>query len=92
MKESAVEKYLHERITEIGGTTRKWVSPNRCGVPDRICILPPGFVFFVEVKTDVGKLSVRQTREIASLKELGCLVYVVQGREGVDAMMREVGR
>ena len=92
MKESDVEKYLHKQIEGIGGTTRKWVSPGRVGVPDRICILPssPGFVFFVEVKTDKGKLSVRQEREIQTLRSFGVRVYIVKGFNGVDKLIQEL--
>jgi hypothetical protein len=92
VKESDIERYLDTRIKELGGTTRKFVSPGRVGVPDRICFLPSGFIFLVEVKMTKGKLSVRQEREIGSMRELGVLVYVVHGHNGVDAMMRELSR
>lgn len=87
MIEKDVEKYLHKRVTELGGTTRKWVSPGRAGVPDRICFLPTGKVFFVEVKTDKGKLSVRQSREIDELRGLGAEVYVAYGPSGVHEVV-----
>jgi len=87
-EENDVESYLHSQITKLHGTTRKWVSPGRAGVPDRICMLPEGRVFFVEVKTLSGKLSVRQKREMESLAELGCNVHTVYGRQGVDDFIR----
>lgn len=87
-EENAVERYLHQKIVALGGTTRKWVSPGHVGVPDRIVIVPEGRVFFVEVKTDKGKLSVRQQRELDSLVTLGCDCHVVQGHNGVDAFIR----
>ena len=40
VRENKVEKYLDEMIQSIGGITRKWVSPGRDGVPDRIVIVP----------------------------------------------------
>jgi len=84
MKESQVEKYLHKKIEELGGTTRKFTSPGRVGVPDRICFLPNGRVIFVEVKTNSGKLSVRQEREIEQLRSFGAECRVVRGHNGVD--------
>lgn len=84
--ESKVERYLHQRVTALGGTTRKWTSPGRAGVPDRICFLQ-GRVFFVEIKTDTGKLSVRQQREIDELKRHGAEVFVVYGVSQVSSLI-----
>jgi hypothetical protein len=84
MKESQVEKYLNEQVKSIGGITRKWSSPNRVGVPDRICFFPGGVVVFVEVKTDRGRLSVRQERELKELCSFGASCYVVKGARGVN--------
>ena len=86
--EARVEKYLHTRVTQLGGTTRKWTSPGRDGVPDRICILPGNIVFFVEVKTEGGKLTMRQTREHGELKRFNCEVYTVYGSNGVDQLIQ----
>ena len=88
-KESDVEKYLHQQVTKLGGTTRKWVSPNYVGVPDRIVILN-GSIEFVEVKTNTGKLSPMQEREIKRLREHGCQVHIVYGKEGVDLYIQEL--
>ena len=87
MRESAVERYLHDEFVKLGGTTRKWVSPGRVGVPDRICILPMGRIYFVEVKTDTGKMTMRQDREAESLKVLGCKVFTVWGVKGVNQLI-----
>lgn len=92
MRESDVEKYLHQCVTAAGGTTRKWVSPGRAGVPDRICFLPGGFVFFVEVKVEGGRTTTRQMREIESLRELGAICYVAHGKPGVDSIIAELIR
>jgi hypothetical protein len=90
MKEPAVELHLRKEIERLGGVCRKWVSPGHVGVPDRICFLPGAMVVFVEVKTDTGKLSVRQEREIATLRALNADVKVVYGIEGVDCLIREL--
>lgn len=90
MLESQVETYLRKQIELLGGICRKWTSPGHVGVPDRICLLPGGRVFFVEVKTDTGRLSTRQEREIEVMRGLGAEVHVVYGIEGVDCLMREV--
>lgn len=89
VRENKVEKHLDKEVTKLGGITRKWVSPGRDGVPDRIVIFK-GTVYFVEVKTQDGKLSYAQTREHIRLLDAGANVSTVYGDDGVDAWIREV--
>lgn len=89
VRENKVEKYLDSEVTKLGGITRKWVSPGRDGVPDRVCILE-GVVYFVEVKTTCGKLSVVQEREHARIEATGVSVFTVYGHEGVDTFISMV--
>lgn len=88
-RESDVEKHLHKLITAAGGTTRKWVSPNYVGVPDRIVIYK-GHVRFAEVKTQVGKLSSMQEREIKRLRDHGAVVDVVFGKKGAELYVEKL--
>ena len=94
-RENKVEDHLHKSIEKLGGTTRKWVSPGRAGVPDRIVI--PGKhrsgltgVFFCEVKTFDGDWSDQQLREHKRLRESGATVVTVFGHHGVDALIEEL--
>lgn len=89
VRERKVERYLDKKVTDAGGLTRKWVSTGRDGVPDRIAI-HRGNVFFVEVKTIDGKLSVMQEREHQRLIDKGANVSVVYGEEGVDIFIHEM--
>lgn len=88
IRENKVEKYLNDKLTALGGVTRKWVSPGRDGVPDRICILN-GTVWLVEVKTLGGELSKAQSREHARLSNAGAKVFTVYGEAGVDDFIKE---
>lgn len=92
VRERTVEQYLDMCVKSIDGygLTRKWVSPGRDGVPDRIVILN-GEVFFVEVKTVVGRLTSTQEREQKRLIDAGAKVFTVYGSEGVDKFIEEVG-
>ena len=59
--EKEIEKKLREMIERNGGRCLKWVCPGWAGVPDRLCLLPGGRIFFVETKRPRGgKLSRRQ--------------------------------
>lgn len=51
-------------------------------MPDRIVILP-GRVYFVELKTEKGRLSPIQKRQIKKLSDLGQKVFVLYGMEDV---------
>ena len=89
VRENKVEKYLDKQITELGGLTRKWVSPGRDGVPDRICIVDGRF-FLVEMKTVDGKCSPVQLREHTRLRDAGADVRVVYGEKSVDDFIRYI--
>lgn len=82
VRENKVEKYLDDEVKKLGGITRKWVSPGRDGVPDRI-VIHDGEIYFVEVKTIDGHLSTAQQREHFRLREAGANVYTVYGDKGV---------
>lgn len=88
-REAKVENYLNDCVCKRGGLTRKWVSPNQAGVPDRIVILN-GVVWFVEIKTINGRLSSRQAREHERLKKAGANVTTLFGKEDVDLFMRNL--
>lgn len=89
VRERKVEQYLDKCVKDAGGLTRKWVSPGRDGVPDRIVIYK-GQVWFVEVKTVDGVLSKNQEREHKRLDKAGAQVFTVFGEQGVDCWVREV--
>ena len=87
-RENKVEKHLDDEVKKLGGITRKWVSPGRDGVPDRIVIIN-GDVMFVEVKTVDGKVTPVQRREHERLTEAGGRVFTVYGETGVDCFLRD---
>ena len=57
MLEKQIERYLVDRVKAIGGVAYKFTSPAHRGVADRIVCLPDGQTWFVEVKTEGGRLS-----------------------------------
>lgn len=83
VRENKIERYLNERVTELGGLTRKWVCPGHRGVPDRIAVVA-GITWFVEVKTRDGSHFPQQTREIKKLRDAGAYVTTVHSHADVD--------
>lgn len=90
VRENKVERYLDTCVKERGGVTRKFTSPSHAGVSDRLCFLPGGELWLVEVKTVDGKESSAQQRERQRMLELGFRARIVYGDDDVDALMGEI--
>jgi hypothetical protein len=86
-RENKVERYLDDQVKQCGGLTRKWVSPGRDGVPDRIVVYD-GEIHLVEVKTTDGELSEVQEREHKRIRDKGVLVHTVYGHTGIDSFIK----
>ena len=84
MKESQVEQKLVRLVKARGGLSYKFTSPGNIGVPDRIVIKPNGEVWFVELKTETGRLSRMQEYQLNRLREHGCNAVVLYGPEEVE--------
>ncbi len=84
--EKEIEAKLKAMIERRGGLCLKWVCPGWLGVPDRICLVPGGHVFFVELKRPGGQRSKMQRWWARKLNELGFLHLWVQCAEDVTAL------
>lgn len=82
MRERDIEAKLRQAIEKDGGLFFKFVSPGNDGVPDRIAILPDGQIWFIELKTESGRLTPIQVWQIDRLRQLGVNVAVIRGKEG----------
>lgn len=84
--EKDIEKYLRLEIKKIGGLALKFVSPGFTGIPDRIILLPFGFIVFVEAK-DIGKkLRRRQEYVKKQFEDLGFKVYKIDNKQQVKEL------
>ena len=92
MKESELERILVEEVRKEGGRAYKWTSPGNDGVPDRIVIFPDGEIYFVELKTDTGRVSPQQKIQLNRLNGLGQKARIVRGTDGLIRFFRESGR
>lgn len=90
MKESAIEARLVRMVRERGGLCYKFVSPGNPGVPDRIIITPDGRTIYVELKTEVGRLSAIQKWQRRELEKRNIDVRVLKGLDQVKEFVREV--
>lgn len=90
MLEREIESFLVRNVKAMGGTAYKFVSPGNTGVPDRMVVLPGGKIVFVELKSETGRLSALQKRQVEGLKKLDCDVRVLYGIEQVKEFLKEV--
>lgn len=82
MKEIESEKTLERMLKNLVENTMKGLcvkllSQHMIGLPDRLCLLPGGRVFFVEVKTTGKKPRKIQEFVHRKLEALGFKVYVL---------------
>jgi hypothetical protein len=93
--EKTIERYLTQEVKKVGGESYKFTSPNRRGIPDRICIFPPfqqgmnGPVWFIECKSTGQKLSPLQENELRRLANLGQLAAVIDSKAQVDSLIKK---
>jgi len=59
-------------------------------VPDRIVITPGGTVYFVELKTKVGRMANIQKWQVAELEKRGANVRIVRRWEEAKKFVEEV--
>lgn len=89
--EKDVERILTAEVRKAGGRSYKWVSPGNDGVPDRIVMFPGGDIEFVELKTESGRLSELQKKQIKRIEDFGLDVSVAYGVKGVARMLEYNG-
>lgn len=83
-----LEKYIEGRLRELvkgaGGVTYKLDSRAKKGAPDRVVVLPGRGAFFVELKTETGRLSPLQQVELERIIAAGGETRVLYGIKAVE--------
>ena len=90
VREASVETYLRSRVTDGGGLCVKLNPASYVGIPDRLVVLPGGWICFVEVKKPKGgRIGRLQHWWRDQLLELGVRHRFVLTHEDVDGMMED---
>jgi hypothetical protein len=92
MKESEVERHFVWAVERAGGKTWKFTSPGRKGVADRIACLPDGQMWFVELKTKGGRLSLLQQLFAADMVYLQQNYVCLWNKEQIDGWIKTISR
>lgn len=85
--EKSVERYLAAEVAKMGGECLKYTNSLKSGYPDRICLLPGGHAFWVEVKGPGLKPRLLQWERIKRLRALGQRVFVADTFDAVDKIL-----
>lgn len=89
IRESEIERYLVDRVKDIGGLCMKWVSPGNSGVPDRIVIFDKG-VYFIELKRPGESARALQVETIRRLQRQGMIAFVIDNKLKIDKFIKMI--
>ena len=87
--EKEVDRYLVMEVEKAGGVCLKYDNGNKSGYPDRICLMPGGVTFWVELKGAGLEPRPLQWERIKALRELGHTVYVADSYDKVDMIIKK---
>jgi len=88
--EKVLERKLCAEIKKAGGWALKMLSSQVIGLPDRLCLLPGGRAYFVEVKSTGKKPTKIQLVIHKRLEALGFTVYVIDTTEKLTNFIKEI--
>ena len=88
--EKTLEARLVREIEARGGMALKYTSQFHRGIPDRIVLLPPGLLTFVELKSTGKKPTKLQQRAMSRLTSLGFDCKVIDSTEILDEYLEAV--
>ena len=89
MREAVIEDYLVKQVKIAGGIARKLVWIGCVGAPDRLVLLPPNHLVFVELKAPGKKPRPTQVLQIKLLRNYGCEVEVIDSKEQIDNLIEK---
>ena len=82
--EKNYEQYLVKTVEALGGKAFKFNSLSNRGVSDRIVCLPDGSTWFIEMKTETGRLSALQKVFAKDMAALNQKYACLNSKEAVD--------
>lgn len=89
--EKDIERKLVDTVKRHGGKCPKWVSPGWAGVPDRLVLLPGGWIIFVETKRPKGsRVAALQKKWRQWLEDLGFMVRHVYNEADLEALKKDI--
>lgn len=88
--EKTLEARLVREIEARGGMALKYTSQFHRGIPDRICLMPYGLVYFAEMKSTGQKPTKLQEHAIKEIRALGFDCYVIDSTETLEGLLARI--
>lgn len=88
MRERNIEGFFCKHANFLGGKALKLVIFGGAGFPDRTVLFPNGNIFFVEFKTETGKLSKLQMFWQRKLTDYGFRYYVCRSTHEAEIIIK----
>ena len=87
--EKLLEAKLRVGIKALGGWCLKIPAIHHAGIPDRICLVPVGRVFFAEIKTTKKKPTALQLLTHRKLRDMGFRVEVIDNTQRIKEILHD---
>lgn len=87
--EKTLERKLNSEIKKLGGWSVKLLPHLTTGLPDRLCLLPKGVLFFAEIKTTNKRPTAVQELIHKKLKRLGFEVRVIDTSQKITEVINQ---
>ena len=87
--EKVLEQKLNDGVKKLGGWSLKLLTVYMNGLPDRICLIPPGRVFFAEIKTTKKKPKGIQLLVHKQLRKMGFRVEVIDKSNQIESILQD---
>lgn len=87
MTEKEIEQMLVREVRRRGGWALKFISPGVNGMPDRLVLLPPERMAFVELKAPGKKMRPLQVKRKGQLETLGFSVYCIDNPNQIGGVL-----
>lgn len=90
--EKPIEAKLRKGVERLGGLCLKLPAVYFTGIPDRLCLLPGGRLYFVETKSSGKDLSPRQLYVKRQLEGLGFQVFKIDSEAALESFLTMLWR
>lgn len=90
--EKKLERLLGQEVKKMGGWSFKLLATHVTGLPDRICLLPNGLLFFAEMKSTGKKPTKIQLNIHKKIRDLGFRVEVLDSTEKILNTLKDYER
>lgn len=87
--EKKTERYLVTEVKKRKGYCIKLLTNYFTGLPDRLVLLPMGYIIFIETKSQGDKPRPIQLLVHNKLRQIGFNVYVADTKEKVNSILND---